>query len=115
MIIEIGYTLKTDKHSPAVTSWTYFYVKSDDIEKAKRKAKTYWKKFCDELGYKTTQVKINHIEEIQNGNNYKPDFIVVSSAELPPARKRRSPSQPPKALPKRASPSRPRTSKSKKV
>ena len=115
MIIEIGYTLKTDKYSPAITSWTYFYVKGDDIEKAKKKATRYWKKFCDELGYKTTQVKLNHIEEIQNGKNYKPDFIVVSNAELPPARKRRSPSQPPKALPKRSPPSRRKTTRKKSV
>ena len=116
MIIEIGYTLKTDKHSPAITSWTYFYVKGDDIEKAKKKARTYWKKFCDELGYKTTQVKLNHIEEIQNGQNYKPDFIIVSSAELPPPRKRTSPQTTKASLPPRKSPSpRQRVRKSKKV
>ena len=116
MIIEIGYTLKTDKHSPAITSWTYFYVKSDDIEKSKRKAKTYWKKFCDELGYKTTQVKLNHIEEIQNGNNYKPDFIIVSSSELPPARKRTSsPSKQASLSPRKSPPPRQRVRKSKKV
>ncbi len=114
MIIEIGYTLKTDKHSPAVTSWTYFYVKGDDIEKSKKKARTYWKKFCDELGYKSTQVKLNHIEEIQNGSNYKPDFIVVSESELPAARKRRSPSPDKKTLPPRKSPSRSRTSSKRK-
>ena len=114
MIIEIGYTLKTDKHSPALNSWTYFYVKGDDIEKTKRKAKTYWKKFCDELGYKPTQVKLNHIEEIQNGTNYKPDFIIVSESELPPARKSRSSPQQTKALPKR-SPSRRKTTRKKSV
>ena len=117
MIIEIGYTLKTDKHSPAITSWTYFYVKSDDIEKSKRKAKTYWKKFCDDLGYRTTQVKLNHIEEIQNGNNYKPDFIIVSSTELPPPRKRTSPQTTKASLsPRKLPPSRTRrTTKRKKV
>ena len=57
MIIEIGYTYQADKHSPAVTSWTYFYVKGDNLDKAKTKAKTHWKKFCNELGYKSTQVK----------------------------------------------------------
>jgi hypothetical protein len=117
MIIEIGYTFQSDKKSPAVTSWTYFYVKGVDTEKAKRKAKTYWKKFCDELGYKTTQVKLNHIEEIQNGTNYKPDFIVVSESELPPARKSRSTPPPKTSLPPRKSSrsSLPRTRKSKKV
>jgi hypothetical protein len=117
MIIEIGYTLKTDKHSPAVTSWTYFYVKGDDIEKSKKKATRYWKKFCDELGYKTTQVKLNHIEEIQNGKNYKPDFIIVSESELPAARKRRSTPTPKASLPPRKSSRSPvsRTRKSKKV
>ena len=116
MIIEIGYKYQLDKHSPVETSWTYFYVKGDDVEKSKRKAKTYWKKFCDELGYKTTQVKLNHIEEIQNGSNYKPDFIVVSESELPAARKRRSTPQQPKVLPKRTpSPRARKTTRKKSV
>ena len=117
MIIEIGYTLKTDKHSPAVTSWTYFYVKGEDIIKAKRKATTYWKKFCNELGYKSTQVKLNHIEEIKNGQSYTPDFIIVSSSELPPARKRTSTQQTKKTLSSRKSPPARtrRTTKRKKV
>ena len=90
MIIEIGYTLKTDKNSPAVESWTYFYVKGTDLEKAITKAKTYWKKFCNELGWKPSQVKLNHIEAIKNGKTYLPEHIVVNKSELPPARKSRS-------------------------
>lgn len=90
MIIEIGYTYQADKHSPALTSWTYFYVKGDDLDKAKTKAKSYWKKFCTELGYKTTQVKLNHIEPIQDGKTYTPQHIIVNESELPSARKRTS-------------------------
>ena len=90
MIIEIGYTYQADKSSPTLTSWTYFYVKGDDFDKAKTKAKTYWKKFCTELGYKTTQVKLNHIEPIQNGKTYTPQHIIVNESELPSARKRTS-------------------------
>ncbi len=115
MIIEIGYTLTTDKHSPAITSWTYFYVKGDDVEKAKKKARTYWKKFCDGLGYKTTQVKLNHIEEIQNGTNYKPDFIIVSESELPAARKRTSQPQAQKVSSRKTPSSRKRVSNRKSV
>ena len=116
MIIEIGYTYQADKRSPVQTSWTYFYVKGDDLEKAKTKAKTYWKKFCNELGWKPTQVKLTHIEAIKNDKTYLPDFIVVSKRELPPARKRTSTLPPKKALPSRKSPSPSRrVRKNKKV
>ncbi len=89
MIIEIGYEYQLDKHSPVETSWTYFYVKGDDVTKGKTKAKTYWKKFINELGW-TKKAKLTHIEEIQNGKGYTPEHIIVSSSELPPARKRTS-------------------------
>ena len=89
MIIEIGYSYQLDKTSPAQQSWTYFYVKGDDLTKAKTKAKTYWKKFISENGW-TRKAKITHIEEIRNAKTYTPDFIVVSSSELPAARERKS-------------------------
>ena len=95
MIIEIGYSYQLDKHSPTENGWTYFYVKGDDLEKSKKKAKLYWNKFIKELGW-TKKAKLIHIEEIQNGKSYTPDFIVVSSSELPPARKRRSTQQSPR-------------------
>ena len=103
MIIEIGYTYQSDKNSPAQTSWTYFYVKGDDTTKAKAKAKTYWKKFVAELGW-GRKTKLTHTEVIQNEKNYTPDFIVVSSSELPPARSSRSKTQvarTPPALPRK--------------
>ena len=90
MIIEIRYSYQFDKSSPEQKSWTYFYTSEKDLTKAKAKAKTYWKKFCTELGWKARQVKLNHIEEILNEENHCPEFIVVSKSELPPARKRRS-------------------------
>ena len=116
MIIEIGYTYQADKSSPTLTSWTYFYVKGDDLDKAKTKAKTYWKKFCTELGYKTTQVKLNHIEPIQNGKTYTPQHIIVDKSELPPARKRTSkaPARAPRVSRAPRTPTR-RTSKKKSV
>ena len=89
MIIEIGFTYQYDKHSPVETSWTYFYVKGDDLEKAKKKAKTYWTKFITDLGW-TKKAKLTHIEEIQNGKNYTPAHVIVDNRELPPARKRAS-------------------------
>ena len=92
MIIEIGYTYQLDKTSPAQQSWTYFYVKGEDLTKAKTKAKTYWKKFVSEHGW-GKKAKLTHIEAIQNEKNYTPDFIVVSSSELPAARSRRSTSK----------------------
>ena len=96
MIIEIGYTYQLDKKGPAQTSWTYFYVKGDDTTKAKAKAKTYWKKFVAELGW-GRKAKLTHTEVIANEKTYTPDFIVVSSSELPAARKRRSTSKEPPA------------------
>ena len=92
MIIEIGYSYQLDKTSPAQQSWTYFYVKGDDLTKAKTKAKTYWKKFISENGW-TRKAKITHIEEIRNAKTYTPDFIIVSSSELPAARERKSSSR----------------------
>ena len=92
MIIEIGYSYQLDKTSPAQQSWTYFYVKGDDLTKAKTKAKTYWKKFVSENGW-TRKAKLTHIEEIRNAKTYTPDFIVVSSSELPAARERKSSSR----------------------
>jgi hypothetical protein len=108
MIIEIGFTYQYDKHSPVETSWTYFYVKGDDFEKAKTKAKTYWKKFITDLGW-IKKAKLTHIEEIQNGKNYTPNHIIVDSGELPPARKRESSLPPKKTLSSRKSPSPSRT------
>ena len=92
MIIEIGYSYQLDKTSPAQQSWTYFYVKGDDLTKAKTKAKTYWKKFVSENGW-TRKAKLTHIEEIRNAKTYTPDFIIVSSSELPAARERKSSSR----------------------
>ena len=112
MIIEIGYSYQFDKTSPVQTSWTYFYVKSDDLTKAKTKAKTYWKKFVSEHGW-VKKVKLTHIEEIKNDKSYTPDFIVVSSTELPPPRKRKSTPEKPKTPPRKRSVSRtPRAKKS---
>ena len=93
MFIEIGYTFQSDKTSPVEHGWTYFYVKGDNITKAKTKAKAYFKKFCTELGW-TRKTKLTHIEAIQNAQK-APDFIIVSSDELPAPRKRKSVPQPP--------------------
>ena len=111
MIIEIGYSYQLDKTSPAQQSWTYFYVKGDDLTKAKTKAKTYWKKFVSENGW-TRKAKLTHIEEIRNAKTYTPDFIVVSSSELPAARKRKSTQSEPSSQARRPRISRtPRTSR----
>lgn len=100
MIIEIGYTYQSDKKSLAQTSWTYFYVKSNTFDDAsKNKAKRYWKKWVDNLGWQK-YVKLIHIEEIPNGKTYTPEHIIVSSDELTPARKRRSSPQPPQTKPR---------------
>ena len=112
MIIEIGYSYQLDKNSPAYQSWTYFYVKGDDLAKAKTKAKTYWKKFISEHGW-SKKAKLTHIEVIQNEKTYTPDFIVVSSAELPAARSRRSTPEAPQTPPRKRRVQRtPRTKKS---
>lgn len=110
MIIEIGYTYQCDKNSPVENGWTYFHVRCDDVDKAKTKAKSLWKKFLTELGW-TKKAKIVHIEEIQNEKNYMPDFIIVSKSELPPARKRTSRAQ----TQKKSSPRKPRTPSTRRV
>jgi len=102
MIIEIGYTYRLDSKSPAQQSWTYFYVKGDDLTKAKTKAKTYWKKFISEHGW-SRKAKLTHIEVIQNEKTYTPDFIVVSSSELPAARSSRSTPKTPQTSPRKRS------------
>ena len=89
MIIEIGFSYQLDKTSPAQQSWTYFYVKDGDEDKAKKKAKNHFKKWITELGW-TKQAKVTHIEVIKNEKSYFPEHIVVSKSELSPARKRRS-------------------------
>ena len=104
MIIEISYSYKADKTSPVQESWTYFYVKGDDFDKAKTKAKRYFTTFCKDLGW-TRKAKINEICPMRNANEI-PTTIIVNSSELPPARKRRSTPQPPKVRPKARASSR---------
>ena len=99
MILELEYEFQLDKQSPVQTSWTYFYVKGDDLTKAKTKAKTYWKKFISELGW-TKKAKLTNIDLIQNAKTYTPEHIIVNCNELPPARKRTSTRQP-QAQPRR--------------
>lgn len=88
MIIEIGYSFQADKSSPARQSWTYFYVKGDDFTKAKPKAKKYFTQFAREHGW-TRKAKVTHIKQLSKANE-APTTILVNSAELPAARKRRS-------------------------
>ena len=110
MIIEIGYSYQSDKQSPVQESWTYFYVKGEDLEKAKKKARTYWNKFIKELGW-TKKAKLTHIEEIRHATKSQaPSFIIVSSTELPGKRRTRS-----GTLEQRTSPSSSRRSQNKKA
>ena len=110
MILEIEYSFQSDKQSPAVTSWTYFFVKGDDLDKNKKKAQTYWKRFVADLGWQK-KVKLLNIEEIQNGKSYTPNHVIVDTRELPPARQRRSA---PKAPSRTSSPRKRATPRSKK-
>ena len=101
MIIEIGYSYQLDKTSPIQQSWTYFYIKDGDEDKAKKKARTHFKKWITELGW-TKQAKVTQIEVIKDEKSYFPEHIIVSKSELPPARKRRSTPQTPQKKPSRA-------------
>ena len=89
MILELEYEFQLDKQGPVQTSWTYFYVKGDDLTKAKTKAKTYFKKFISQLGW-TRKAKLVNIDLIKNANHSTPEYIIVNRNELPPARERRS-------------------------
>ena len=84
MIIEIIYDYRVDSKSPALQSWTYFYVNQDDKTKAIAKAKTYFKKFCTEHGW-TGKAKITGVDVIQKHDTL-PKFITVPESELPPKR-----------------------------
>jgi len=100
MIVEIGYSYQLDKTSPTQTSWTYFHVKDGPEDKAKTKAKSYFKKWLLELGW-TKQAKVTHIEIITNEKTYFPDYVIVSKSELSSTRKRTStPSEPQKKPPR---------------
>lgn len=85
MLIEIGFEYQSDKQSPAQQSWTYFYVKGEDEDKAIIKAKTHFKKWCTELGW-TRQAKLKHVECMRKSDAL-PEYIIVSKQELPPKRK----------------------------
>lgn len=99
MIIEIGFTYQLDKTSPTQQSWTYFYIKDGDEDKAKKKARTHFKKWITELGW-TKRAKVTHVEVITNEKSYFPEHIIVNKSELPAARKRRSTPQTPQKTPR---------------
>ena len=85
MIIEIVYDYRVDVKSPPLMSWTYFYVNSDNKDKAITKAKTYFRKFCIEHGW-TGKAKITHVDVIGNHESL-PTFITVPEPELPPKKR----------------------------
>ena len=89
MILELEYEFQLDKQGPVQTSWTYFYVKGDDLTKARTKAKTYFKKFISQHSW-NQKVKLVNIDLIKNANHSTPEYIIVNRNELPPARERRS-------------------------
>ena len=99
MIIEIGYSYQLDKTSPAQQSWTYFYVKDGDEDKAKKKARTHFKKWITELGW-TKQANVTHVEVIRNEKSYFPEHIIVSKSELSATRKCTSTPQTPQKKPR---------------
>lgn len=81
MIIEIIYDYHVDSKSPALQSWTYFFVKCDDKAKAITKAKSYFKKFCVEHGW-TGKAKITGVDTITQSNAL-PTFITIPKEEIP--------------------------------
>ena len=81
MIIEIVYDYRVDVKSPPLLSWTYFYIDSEDKDKAITKAKTYFKKFCKEHGW-TGKAKITDVDIIRKHDTL-PNFITVPEQELP--------------------------------
>lgn len=81
MIIEIIYDYHVDRKSPALESWTYFFVKCDDKEKAITKAKSYFKKFCTEHGW-TGKAKIKEVDIITSCDKI-PKFITIPEEEIP--------------------------------
>ena len=63
MILEIGYTLQTDKDRKE-DSWTYYFTDTEDFTKAVKEASKHFKVFIKNNGW-TRKVKLNHIIKIQ--------------------------------------------------
>ena len=82
MIIEIVYDYRVDVKSPPLMSWTYFYVNSEDKDKAITKGKSYFKRFCKEHGW-VGKAKIVDVDVIGKHDKL-PTFITVPEPELPP-------------------------------
>ena len=81
MIIEIVYDYRVDAKSPPLMSWTYFYVDSEDRDKAITKGKSYFKRFLKEHGW-SGKAKIVEIDVIGKHDKL-PTFITVPEPELP--------------------------------
>ena len=81
MIIEIVYDYRIDVKSPPLLSWTYFYIDSEDKDKAITKAKSYFRKFCKEHGW-VGKAKITGVDIIRKHDTL-PNFITVPEQELP--------------------------------
>ena len=51
MMLEITYTLKSDKKLEPTESWTYFVTDKEDFAQAVKEASRYFKTFLKEMGW----------------------------------------------------------------
>lgn len=65
MILEISYTLKTEKDTKPVESWTYFTSDKDDFKSAVKEAGKHFKEFVRDNGW-TRKAKLKSILQMKS-------------------------------------------------
>ena len=65
MMLEIGYTLKLDKDSKLVESWTYFTSEQEDFKSAVKEASKHFKQFVRDNGW-TRKAKLKSILRLKS-------------------------------------------------
>ena len=86
MLIEICYDFQETKKSPVQKSWTYFNPGTDDLDKATKKATTYFKSFVRDNGL-TKKATLTEIKRLNNATSKTP-IVSVNADVLAPARSR---------------------------
>lgn len=89
-MIEISFTFQNDSKSEKVTSFTYHFTNTDDLEKSVEKAKTYFKKFTKENGW-TRKTKLVKITKPKNEKTTPVNVVVPPEPTRNPRKRSKSP------------------------
>lgn len=90
MMIEITFTYQNDSKSDKVTTFTYHFTNTDDLEKSIEKSKTYFKKFTKENGW-TRKTKLVKIASPKNENSAPINVVVPPEPTRAPRKRSKSP------------------------